>query len=177
MTGPASAISRRGSLHGAYAAAVTTTSGRLRVALLTAGLCLGTGLGGCSLTGGEKSAFCQLLEDAYPAYRTEPSKALGPDAGASEWKAYFDVTHQRNQRLLAAAPGELTAALTDIQTTNDQLAAFYAEAEYHPTQVDSGALAQLFDDTGYRSAVSSVTGYAKDTCDIDTGSPPTLTSN
>lgn len=141
------------------------------------GLVLATGLSGCGLVGGGSgSEFCGKLRDAYPALGQEPLKVLGPDANASDWKAYFEVTHGRNQQLLAEAPQELTSALTSIQTTNDKLDEFYADAEYDPKQIDAGALAQLLDDTGYRKAVETVNAYARDTCDIETGSSPASSS-
>jgi hypothetical protein len=142
------------------------TSRRLWATLIAMVLVTAGGLSACGLVGGERSEFCGLLEAALPAYRTDPLEPLPPDSGAVEWKAHFDVSHQRNQKLITAAPSELVTALTDLQTANDQLAAFYAEAEYDPAQIDTGALSQLLNDTGYARSVAAVTTYAKNTCQI-----------
>jgi hypothetical protein len=151
---------------------VTTTTGSLRAVLLLACLSFSTGLAGCGLTGGDsQSAFCSQLEQALSAYQTPPTpEALGPDAGASEWKAYFDVSRQRNAKLLAAAPSELTGALNSLQTANDRTAALYANTEYDPKQVDTGAVTQLLTDVGYQPAVEALTQHAQDSCHIDTDS-------
>jgi hypothetical protein len=134
-------------------------------ALLAAGLVLTAALTGCGLTGGdEDSEFCRLLGQQLPAYPADPLKALPADAGAAAWKAHFDQTHQRNQKLIETAPTDLRKAVTDLQEANDQLAAFYAEAGYEPGRVDGGALSQLLNDTGYADAVKAVTGYGRDTC-------------
>jgi hypothetical protein len=150
---------------------VRTISWRQPAALVLAGLAVAGGAAGCSGLIGrqDRGAFCGLLEQAFPAFQQEPLPALGPGAGASEWMAYFHLAHQRNQRLIDLAPHQLVAALTNIQKTNDQLADFYAEAEYAPDQIDRGALAQLRRDTGYQQAVGSVTAYGQRTCKIDTG--------
>lgn len=135
------------------------------------GLTTAATLTGCGLVGGEDSSkFCQLLKEQLPAYPAEPLKAIAPDAGASAWKAHFDLVHQRNQKIIDAAPSELKSATINLQAANDQLAAFYAAAEYQPGQIDSGALAQLLHDTGYAPAVTDVTKYAKSTCKIDADS-------
>jgi hypothetical protein len=140
--------------------------------VIVTGLVVATGLSGCGLVGGERSTFCELLEETYPAFPADPTKALPAGAGAGEWKAHFDVTHERTRTLIAAAPQELVAPLTGLQTTNDQLGAFYAEAEYDPAQMDTGALTQLISDTGYSRSLATVTAYAENTCHIDTGTTP-----
>lgn len=172
---------------GAYSAAVWTPSPRRRGALVLTGLTLAvaltTTLSGCGSGGSsggnsagssaddggtvDTAAFCKLLGQQLPAYATDPLKALPATAGASEWKAYFDVTHRRNAELVAAAPNELSEPLTGLQTANDQLSAFYAEAEYDAAQLDPGALNQVLHDAGYSEAVATVTGYARNTCKID----------
>jgi hypothetical protein len=146
---------------------VTTTAARHPTAILAAGLVLASALTGCGLVGsGAENDFCDRLERAYPALTADPTKALAPDAGAAAWKAYFAVNHQRGAELVSAAPAELAEALTDLQTANDRLADVYAEAEYDPTQIDTGLVNQLLNDTGYRPALDTVTRYAKGTCHL-----------
>lgn len=143
---------------------------RRRLAPMVTGLLLVSGLGGCGVIGGSSDdGFCDLLEEAYPAYRTEPLEALGADAEASEWRAYFDVTRQRDQKLVAVAPAELSTPMATLQRADEQIAAFFADAGYNSATVDAGALTQLLRDAGYREAVTTVGGYARDTCRIDIG--------
>jgi hypothetical protein len=149
---------------------VTLTALPRQAALLGAALALGSGLAGCGLIGGgDRSAFCDQLAQAYPAFQKDPTKAVAPEAGALEWKASFDLYHQRTAKLITMAPGELSGPLTSLQTANDQLAAVYAAAEYDPKQIDAGLVTQLLSDTGYRNAHDAVARYADSTCHIDTG--------
>jgi hypothetical protein len=107
--------------------------------------------------------FCQVFRDELNGLNAAFPKDL---SSAEQLKAYGQFLEDSNAKLLAAAPGEIRAALEAQVKVSNATAAAYKNGK--PPTAD--VTAQLRSPE-YQNAAKQVTAYARDKCGISPSAP------